>query len=212
MVEPQDVFRIEQGVCRAHPFVADLLTFYAVTLAGMAREMGFPRVEAPATITMACLAANMDIVVPLAEFQRASISGEMPLLIVVQALEKRPAPEGKTARGMKSLSARIGCALFALFAELAVNWHRSISTDYPNWPPVLNFARVVRNAIAHNGTINITDPAAAVVSWRRLTYSYKDFGRDIINRDISYGDLLVLMLDMETELNSLGAPFDLLTP
>jgi hypothetical protein len=33
--------------------------------------------------------------------------------------------------------------------------------------------------------------------------------REIINTDLSYGDLIVLMLEVEEELNGLGAPFDL---
>ena len=77
--------------------------------------------------------------------------------------------------------------------------------DAVNWPPTLNFARVVRNAIAH-GKINIRNPNAPPVTWRGLTYSYADSGKDVITQDFGLGDLVGLMLDANDELDAMGAP------
>ena len=74
------------------------------------------------------------------------------------------------------------------------------STD-ENWPPPLNFARVVRNAIAH-GAIKINDPKSAPVSWRGLSYSHADNGKKIVGTDLKLGELLALMFDANDALGS----------
>jgi hypothetical protein len=64
------------------------------------------------------------------------------------------------------------------------------------WPQVLTFARIVRNAFAHGGTVNITDGAAA--AWNGLNYSQAENGRRVLYNDLSSGDLTLLMVDMDT--------------
>lgn len=98
-------------------------------------------------------------------------------------------------------------AFFSLFTERAVEWGKTnVGTDYHGWPPVLNFSRVVRNAIVHGGTINISSPSAPKVSWRGLAYSFADEGRKAIWTDIGAGDFILLLMDLEAELDHLGAP------
>ncbi len=66
-----------------------------------------------------------------------------------------------------------------------------------NWPNTLTFARIVRNAFAHGGTINILDGASA--TWRKLSYSPSENGRQVLYNDLTQGDLTLLMLDMDQE-------------
>lgn len=65
------------------------------------------------------------------------------------------------------------------------------------WPPVWNFARVVRNAMSHGGVINIQNPNAAPVHWNGLTYAPADNGRRILHTDLWPGDLMDLLIEMD---------------
>ena len=98
-------------------------------------------------------------------------------------------------------------AFFSLFTERAVEWGKAnVGTDYHGWPPVLNFCRVVRNAVVHGGTINISSSSAPKVGWRGLAYSSAEEGRKVIWTDIGVGDFILLLMDLEAELDHLGAP------
>lgn len=66
-----------------------------------------------------------------------------------------------------------------------------------HWPNILTFGRIVRNAFAHGGTINITDGMSA--TWGGLRYSDADNGRRVLYNDLSQGDLTLLMIDMDSE-------------
>jgi hypothetical protein len=80
---------------------------------------------------------------------------------------KHPEDPGIAVRGLKDLTQGVVAALFSIDAEAAVDWVKgNVSTDYHQWPPISNFARVVRNAIVHGGTININSETSPVVTWR----------------------------------------------
>jgi hypothetical protein len=70
-------------------------------------------------------------------------------------------------------------------------------TDVRNWSPILNFARVVRNSAAH-GKVKFENPNAQAVSWRNLTYSPQDNGRQLIGADMRLGDVLGLSFEVMT--------------
>jgi len=165
----------------------------------------------PIKIILACCAGEIDIKMVAQGHLAAAMSGDIPDTIVIRLATKSPDPGVPAARGMKDLSTRLLCAMFGIFVERAVDWaRREHTTDYHKFPPVLNFCRVVRNATVHGGTININSPNAPTVSWRSLTYNHNDAGRSIINTgDINGGDLILLMLELDEELNLIGAPFDL---
>jgi DNA-binding transcriptional regulator YiaG len=65
-----------------------------------------------------------------------------------------------------------------------------------NWPDPWRFAFVIRNALSHNGSIKISDSDGLIV-WNNLEYSSKDNGRHIFDIDISSGDILFLLKDMQ---------------
>jgi hypothetical protein len=70
---------------------------------------------------------------------------------------------------------------------------------------VLNFARVVRNAIAH-GKIEIRNSNAPPVTWRGLTYSYADNGKQIFGTDLKLGEIVALIFDASDALDGIDAP------
>jgi hypothetical protein len=64
-----------------------------------------------------------------------------------------------------------------------------------NWPNTLTFGRIVRNAFAHGGTINILDNATA--TWNGITLSAVNNGERVLYNHLSSGDLTLLMIDID---------------
>jgi hypothetical protein len=108
-------------------------------------------------------------------------------------------------RGFESVMAHLMSPLFIIYFERYLEWLKANLGDRNNWPAVLDFARVVRNAAAH-GKIDFRDPDGPEVSWRDLTYGYKDRGRVIIGTDLSIGEMLALMFETNEALDKLSAP------
>lgn len=65
------------------------------------------------------------------------------------------------------------------------------------WPEPINFGRIVRNAFAHGGTIDIRNANAAAVTWRGVTYSAAQNGRQVMYQDLTAGDVTLLMFDVD---------------
>jgi hypothetical protein len=64
--------------------------------------------------------------------------------------------------------------------------------------PTLAFATTIRNSFAHGGVIHFDPKKAGVtVSWGGLSYSIKDNGRQVMYNDMSQGDVILLMLEMD---------------
>jgi hypothetical protein len=70
---------------------------------------------------------------------------------------------------------------------------------YSGWPAVWNFARIVRNACAHDG-IKFSQSTMKPVSWRNLAYSPSDNGRKIFHMDLWDVEIIHLMAEMEASL------------
>lgn len=191
---------------RCYEHIADILTFSALTIGGS--KVLF---AAPQMARFACRAGDVDIIAPLNGFDDTLASGKIPEVIKLICNQKMPEPdEEHSIPGLKSVIARIIAAIFAVFANKANDWvKKNISTDYYNWPPVSEFARVVRNAIVHGGTINLKDPQIKAC-WLGVEFSAANYGEPVLNAGkLSLGDLILVMLNLEEELDSLGAPFDL---
>lgn len=72
--------------------------------------------------------------------------------------------------------------------------------DTTSWPQDWNFGRVVRNSFVHKAGVYFQNPSAAAVQWRNLTYSPSDNGRKIMNGDLWPGDLIYLIMDMDSHI------------
>jgi hypothetical protein len=101
--------------------------------------------------------------------------------------------------------AHIIAPIFLMFFERYNVWLRDHLGEPNNWPATLNFARVVRNAIAH-GKIEIRNSNAPPVTWRGLTYSYADNGKQIFGTDIKLGEIIALIFDASDALDEIDAP------
>lgn len=64
------------------------------------------------------------------------------------------------------------------------------------WPAVLQFSAVIRDAMSHGGTIHMFPPVPPV-SHFNLTYAPADNGRKVIHNDLSCADIFFLMLEMD---------------
>lgn len=97
--------------------------------------------------------------------------------------------------------------LYAFSQTMFVNYferhrpeiERIYGNDTNNWPNEWDFARVVRNSVSHNGCVNFRNLSASPVSWRGLTYSPSENGRKVLFDDLWFGDLIYLMMDMDTK-------------
>lgn len=74
------------------------------------------------------------------------------------------------------------------------------SKDTQRWPMEWNFGRVVRNALVHKGSIRIDNKNASAVTWKSLSYSHSENGKQILYRDVTAVELVLLMEEMDALL------------
>lgn len=209
MLEPLTAYRLVRGKTRCHPYIADICTYFAVTFDGI-RPHIYPDEPGGGHAVLSCRAANADISLPLPGFAEGAINGITPDEILIRYEQKAPPPDGTSVPGMEGLTVRVVSAIFSLFVERGNDWMKRQGLQVTDWPPTSNFCRVVRNAIVHGGTINLNSETAVGGEWRHLKYDYRHNGKAILNNgDLSIGDLIVLMLEMERDLINLNAPVDL---
>jgi len=65
------------------------------------------------------------------------------------------------------------------------------------WPGTLNFARIIRNAFAHGGKINIKNPNDPPVHWKQYIYSHQNNGQQIIPNDINMPEIIFLLKEID---------------
>lgn len=95
-------------------------------------------------------------------------------------------------------------AQFVLYYEQYIDVvKRDASHDRDRFIEPWKFARVIRNAIVHSGTIDIRDPTFPPVSWRGLQYGPADDGKRAIGTDIQAPEIIYLMLQMDEALSHL---------
>lgn len=150
------------------------------------------------------------VAIPLLGPLEIAFRGDLPEGIDIGLIDLADAQgelEGptKVTSGFGSVMNHIMQPIFLGFFERYNVWLTATSGEAVNWPMTLNFARVVRNAVAH-GAINFRNPRTPPVSWKSLTYTYADRGRRIIPDDLGPTDLIGLMIEADEELTSMGAP------
>ncbi len=209
-------FSIRKSSHRCHSALADIAFFSCVSYIAGSAIAEKPAKESP-NIILDCRAADVTLLIHTDGFNSALISGIVPDEILMRSrrgiLPSRISP-GRTATamyGVTRLSKQVYSAAFSNFCELAIDWIKTKkSTNYGSWPPVANFCRVVRNALVHGGSINISGPDAPAVSWESVEYSHKQKDTNVLGpNQLSVGDLVFLMFDLNNELDEFGAPFDL---
>ena len=106
-----------------------------------------------------------------------------------------------TTTGFKGLQAlSIQASFIRYFETHRPQIEATYGSDPQRWPTQWNFARVVRNAFAHGGTINFRNPASPSVTWKSITYGPSDNGRQIVFTDVAAVEIISLMEDMDSVL------------
>ena len=96
--------------------------------------------------------------------------------------------------------------VFVSFYQKYNDWlHDNVSKSSSDWPEALQFARLVRNAMAHDGCINIPKGRAVGAKWHHLVYGKADHGTRIVGPVLASGDLLILLVEASQELDRLKA-------
>jgi hypothetical protein len=199
----------EKGKHRLHERLNTLLI--VTSSIGIAAEAikGAPVTLKPGEyVTVECAQTDKEIRLPFVGPVEAAIAGRIPDAIELDFLSKSASPQHvvKTG-GFAIVLASIVAPFLTDFYERHLDWLRKTCGDDPyKWPEVWNFARVVRNSVAHGGTIHFTNQNAAAVKWRDLRYGPSDNGRTVLFNDMSVGDFITLMFEMNDELDKLGAP------
>jgi hypothetical protein len=138
-----------------------------------------------------------DVLNPLAQD-----SWPAQVILFERSLGAHPSPpdekaaEYHSAEGFRGVTDVMMRSAFVVYYE-AQDPVAHFGDNGPSWPQVWRFGRIVRNALTHNGCIDIRNPNAPPESWRSLTYSPADNGKPILFRDFAIPDLLYLMMDME---------------
>ena len=116
-----------------------------------------------------------------------------------------PPPEG-IPNSMGRLITLTAAFAFANFYEAHSAWIKdTLGRDASKYPPCIQFARLVRNAIAQNGKIFIEKESYAGGEWNGFNYQFENNGEEIIGTTLEAADIVFLMLDTSAELDGLGA-------
>lgn len=199
---------------RFFPHLYDMLAFKAITVQAISRARDIAGWIDQSAAEIPCPCADLVMHAVLDGYVTHVMEGSLPPYILLQV---RDGVRYGTPRGRDQLlptyhliDHQVMGSIFSLFADEAVEWVKAnVSTDYDNWPPVANFARVIRNGIVHRA-ISMNNQNAPIVSWKTRSIGPANHGERVFHhKTFDTGDLIPLMMDLENELTSLGAPFSL---
>jgi hypothetical protein len=147
------------------------------------------------------------IIVPLSGAIQFAVEDSLPDFIAIGMKQWfGPSPQSKIqTSATEAVMMHLIAPIFIMFFERYNEWMTVNHGDAAGWPQALNFARLVRNAIAH-GSITIRNPRAAPVEWRGFSYTAADNGRKIVGQDLRIADVLYLMFEASDQLDALKAP------
>jgi hypothetical protein len=151
------------------------------------------------------------LAVPLRGPLESALVGRPPPAIEIgimrdAAANQKELPDARLKTdGLRPVAAHLVSPILLMFFERYMEWLKANLGDVADWPDTLNFARFVRNTIAH-GKIRVLNPRAADVQWRDLRYGYTNNGAQVIGKDIQMGEMLALMFDTSKALDEIGAP------
>ena len=185
-----------------HRFFNQLAAAQAATVAYGLSQMSLPtRSKLPhfgAAVSQLCHTQAVEVVFQgdevLAPFARQSWPTEIHLTFQTRG---NPPPKSASPTAVQLLMASFYEHAFITYYEKNCDSIRAKYGKTKQWPGILNFGRIVRNAFAHNGEINIVDPAEKV-SWGNLSYSMNDNGRRVLYNDLTSGDLTLLLIEMDS--------------
>jgi hypothetical protein len=206
-----DVRSFPRGHRLFHPLTDISIFVTAMQWAGNA-YLGGTRPTGPQAARFSCSQFDFAMAIPLGgPFENALNELHAPHIDIGRTVKSRPGfevdGEGRRIQtsGLSQVSWHIVSAIFLKYFEPYSEWLDDNLGDAVNWPPTLNFCRVVRNSIAH-GKIHIRNPSAPSVRWRHLEYGPAENGMAVLGDGLAVGDLLQLMIESSDHLDELSAP------
>lgn len=131
------------------------------------------------------------------------LANQWPTRIEVHEIPINQSPPSHpiTLTGMQGVhGSMIASAFVQYFESNRKAVESKYSSNVQSWPATWNFGRVVRNALAHKGIINIQNANATPASWRTLTYGPAQNGRQLLYQDLTAVELILLMKEMDSLL------------
>lgn len=189
---------------RFYEFLNTTSLFTAVLYQGLVHRPADLELQA----SLACKVYDKEILIPIYNLVRIAVNYGEPAILDFTVIDTPPPVEGEgswTTQGFHALGWSVIKGQFVMSVDPWLDWQKSKSSNYHSWPPVLNFCRVIRNAIAHGGKINIDSPNAPTVKWEGLTYGHAQ-NKWAISNDIGQGDMIALLFALDDELTQIGAP------
>ncbi len=208
MAYPSGIIRTEKGKHRLHEPIFILSAVCASISTALASKIingRFPKFE---VIGYMCNQFDRCVVFPFAGPIEEMLTNTIPDFLEFRIDEQpRGADRNLGEWPQETMWTKVILPFFVQFFEdrrpwLAVN----INNQFTQWPNVWQFARIVRNAAAHGGQVNIDDLSFVPVTWHTLTYGPDQNGRKIFGEDLSLADVFILMLEMNNSLNVLSCP------
>lgn len=154
---------------------------------------------------------NTDVLIPIDGVIEHAFSDVKPALIQLKIgllnFPTEPPNTGRTS-DWSALRTLISSVIFVNLYEAHKPWiDDTYKNDLTKWPPVWNFARVVRNAIAHSGNLYFKDPkTSAGAEWHHIKYEANRHGDKIIDQELFFPEMVLLMIEMGQALDAVSAP------
>lgn len=209
MIEKPCSFVIRPGD-RLFPTIHNLVISASTLSIALSAALGGPMPDTPGSnIALGCGAKPLSV-----KIHASTVAFRM-------AFEGRPfnglpieifGPEGTVLAGQANFTHHFEpisrAIFFPHFVEYFERYKDTIYKLYPGgrlkWPEPLGFCAVVRDAISHNG-IRILNSQETVVFGSR-SYSKTDNHDPFLARELGFGDLLLLMLEMTEHLDKGKCP------
>lgn len=148
--------------------------------------------------------SNTDVLFKVTpEIHARVLAGEIPPSFQVAKMEHHDPGEPRIIEADLLAHGILAGAVFVNYYESVVDQIEAKygpRSRYQSWPSVSRFGRLLRNAFAHGGVVNIDNPRAPGESWRGVTYRPADNGRRILFNDLGVADVIVLIEEMDQEI------------
>jgi len=165
-------------------------------------------------ISSASKVLNGHLAIPVFDVE-TSVFGTTPDMVAYEAYAHAPTPSNSsiirtTGTQHGQINYLVTGSLFSSFYERVAGWcETNIDKSAKNWPDIINFCRYVRNAFSHTGMIYFRNNSKdKEITWRGVTIGPSKLGTPL--RDfLAKADLIILLIDLDKELDNIGAPFQL---
>lgn len=205
-VEYPDAFNTISKDSRYFPdFFAYLVSFYGVAQAGeAARSAAATRYGPKDFVVFGCRASPAhwhwrpyDTIADL----YSNLTPHGLQLIRKSCTPPSSPPDMSLPPALNGLLSTFGQALGTNYFERYVGIIKSAHGPNPDhWPQPWGFAWHIRNAMAHDGQLAISDIRRPPFKWQGLEYSHLQNGRRILHVDLWPGDLFDLIVEMDAAL------------